>query len=334
MRLKLRLVSILMVLALVLVGCGEDKTSPTSGGNDKLTIVTTMFPLYDFAQNIALDNAEVTCLLPAGTELHHWEPSPKDIVAMQEADILIYTGSYLETWMDDVLKGMDDSGVVVVEAGEGISLINSQTPHVHEDGKVHEEELAHEHENEATHEHEKAGTIDPHIWLDPVKAQQMVDNILAVLQKVDPDNSQKYQENALAYQSKLQALDEEYKTGLANAPKKEFIVSHDAFGYLANKYGLVQISIRGLSADSEPTPAKIAEIVELMAEHDLHYVFFESLVSPKISETIANEAGADVLLLHTIAGLTEEEVEANEDYISLMEDNLNNLKIALGVLEN
>ncbi len=320
MKWKLSGIIILCFCLCFITACNKGNSNPTTElkkdpTTDSITVIATIFPLYDFAKNIAGDqtNTQVTCLLPAGAEPHHWEPSPKDIVEISKADIFIYTGSNLETWADDVLKTIDAPNLVVINAGSNISLLQSQTV---------DEHIGHE---------EVATTVDPHIWLDPLNSKQMVHNILQGFLTANAQQATAYQNNEALYQKKLDALHQDYQESLSKAKQKSFVTSHAAFGYLVKQYGLEQISIRGLSAESEPTPAKMAEIVDYIKKHHIHYIFFESLASPKVSETIAKETGAEILMLHTLEGITQEELNQNKDYLSLMQENLTNLKIALEI---
>ncbi len=175
------------------------------------------------------------------------------------------------------------------------------------------------------------GLPDPHIWLDPVLAKQQVDAIEKAFIKADPKNSDYYTANARALKQDLGTLDANISKELAPAKKKVFITSHTAFSYFAKRYGLTQIAISGLSPDIEPTPAKIAEIVKLAQENKVKYIFFETLVSPKLSETIAKEAGAQTLVLNPIEGLSDDQIKQGENYFTIMRENVKNLRLALEV---
>lgn len=170
---------------------------------------------------------------------------------------------------------------------------------------------------------------DPHIWLDPVLAKEMARRIYDAVAAADPDNKSYYEENFNELAAKLNELDKSYRENLANVNRKEFITSHAAFGYMAKRYGLVQIPISGLSPQEEPSPKKMAELAELCRQKNIKYIFFETLVSPKLSEILAQEVGAKTLVLNPIGGLTYEEIKAGKDYFSIMQENLENLKKAL-----
>lgn len=300
-----------------LSGCtsGSGKEAGTAAvKGDKVRVTATIYPLYDFASNVGGEKVELRSLLPPGAEPHHWEPAPRDLVKLGESKVLIYNGVGMEPWLDKTLKNVDRGSIVLVDCSAGVKLIEGEKHDGHEGG--HKDD------------HKKGEMSDPHIWLDPANAALMVDNILSGLVKADPANRDYYTENAVKYKAKLADLDDRYKSALAGAGIRKFVVSHDSFGYLARRYGLEQVPIRGLSADSEPGPARMAEIVGLVREHGIKYIFYESLVSPGVSEAIARETGARTLVLNDMAGLTEKEISQGKNYLSVMEENLEKLKIA------
>jgi zinc transport system substrate-binding protein len=285
-----------IVLLVSFTGCIEQ---PKASG--KINVVTTFYPLYEFSKRIGGEKADVSILVPAGAEPHDWEPGPQDIIKIESAQIFVYNGAGLEPYVDKIITKTESQKLIVVDSSEGIELIR---------------------EGDAT---------DPHIWLDPILAKHQVDAIEKAFIKADPQNSDYYTANAQALMQDLDALDANISKELAPAKKKVFITSHAAFGYFAKRYGLTQIAIAGFSPDIEPSPAKIAEIVGLAQENQVKYIFFETLVSPKLSETIAKEAGAQTLVLNPIEGLSADQIKQGENYFTIMRENLNNLKLALEV---
>jgi zinc transport system substrate-binding protein len=275
----------------------------------KPTIVTTIYPLYDFTKQVVGDKADVVLLVPAGVEPHDWEPAPTDMVKIKKAKLFIYNGAGMEEWIDN-LQDSVLRGKKVVKASDYVSVLPAQFT---EDGEP------------AT-----ADMMDPHIWLDPVNVQAIVQGVANAVSEIDPANGSYYQSNAKLYIAELQALDQEYQT-LSHAPRKQIVTSHAAFGYMAKRYGLQQVAIMGLAPDAEPTPQRMAEVIRYVKDHGIQYIFFETLVSPKLSEVIASEAGAQTLVLNPIEGLTDEEIAQGANYITEMRMNLTNLKIALGV---
>ena len=301
------------MIVLILAACSNDTSEKEDDG--KLKIMTTFYPMYEFTKNIAGDKADIELLIPSTIEPHDWEPTPKDIGNIQKADLFVYNSADMETWVSDITASIDSSDVAVVEASKGIKLIE-------EDEEAEESEEEHEHE----HEHEHSHHADPHVWLSPVLAQQEVQTITDALVKVDPDNKEYYETESSKYIEKLKALDEEYKTELKGITSNEFITQHTAFSYLAKEYGLVQVPIAGLSPDEEPSAAKLAELKKFAEEHEINVIYFEELTSSKVAETLANELGADTEVLNALEGLSDEQQKAGEDYITVMEENLTQLK--------
>jgi len=281
--------------------------------NNKVKVVTSFYPLYFFTSEITGDKAVVSNITPAGAEPHEYEPTARDIASIENSDLLILNGGGLESWGENIKTNLNNKNTNVITAGEGLITIESKE-------EEHEEE-----EHEGHHHH---GT-DPHIWLSPVLAIQMVDKIESGLSLKDPNNSSYYKANALIIKNKLSILNEEFKQGLITCKSKDIITSHSAFAYLAQSYGLNQIPIAGLSSEEEPSSKEMTEIAKFAKNNNVKYIFFETLISPKLSETIAKEIGAQTLVLNPIEGLTENEINNGKDYFSEMRSNLVNLKIAL-----
>jgi zinc transport system substrate-binding protein len=309
-----RLLCAIIGCFIILSGCSNGKQVSNEKGKEdteKLQIITTFYPMYYFTKQITGNLANVEILIPNGVEPHDWEPTSKDMIKMQEADVFIYNSRYFETWTEKVLDSINLSNLNVVEASNGIGLMDSNI-----------EEEQHDHEDSEV-------TKDPHVWLSPVLAQKEVDNIAEVLEKADPKNKEQYEKNADAFKTKLTNLDKLYKETIDKAPRKEFVTEHAAFGYLAKQYGLTQIPIGGLSPDVEPTLAKLVELTEMMKKEKIKVVYFEELTSPKVAETLANETGAKTEVLNPLEGLTKDEQEQGLDYIGVMEKNLEALKLSL-----
>jgi len=178
-------------------------------------------------------------------------------------------------------------------------------------------------------EHAEEGGLDPHIWLDPSLAKREVEIIRDTLSRVDPENATFYETNASKYIAELEALDSSFSSGLAQCKTRDIVASHGAFGYLAKKYNINVINIAGMSPEEEPTPKRMAEIAELIKEKEITHIFFETLVSPALAETLAAEVGAKTLVVNPMEGLTEEELSSGENYVSVMRQNLENIRTAL-----
>lgn len=268
----------------------------------KIQVTTSFYPLYFFAREIGADTAEVKNITPAGVEPHEYDPTTSDIARIEKSNVLILNGT-VETWGDKIKENLKGTPVVIITASDG--LMNQQ---LIEDSKV---------------------VADPHVWLSPRVAKKQVERITTGFVQVDPQNSSYYQANEKKLIDQLDQLDKKFKEGLASCKQKDIITSHAAFGYLASAYGLTQISISGLSSDAEPSAGKMVEIVKFAKERNIKYIFFESLVSPKLSDTIASEIGAKTLVLDPLEGLTDNDIKHGKNYFSVMEENLKNLQIAL-----
>ncbi|MGW8959201.1 metal ABC transporter substrate-binding protein [Paenibacillus sp. NPDC055715] len=313
-------------LALILSGCGaksdntatntpqtEPNQAQTTDSGKKLNVVTTFYSMYEFTKQVAGDHADVTALIPAGAEPHDWEPSAKDMAQVKDADVFVYNG-IVEGWVEQALSSASNDKRVVVEASKGLNLMEGTAEE--KEGEAHTEE---------GHDH----VLDPHVWLDPVLAQKEVESIKAGLISADSANKADYEKNADAYIAKLKELDTEFKTGLKDVKRKDFITQHTAFGYLAKQYGLTQMPIAGLSPEQEPTPDKLAGIIKFAKENNVKTIFFETLVDPKVAETVATEIGAKTDVLNPLEGLTDEDKQKNLDYLGVMKNNLEALKKAL-----
>lgn len=297
----------------LLTGCGT-QPADTAADDGRLRVLTSFYPMYDFACKIGGDCIDVTNMVPSGTEPHDWEPSTNDLKNLEKADVFIYNGADMEPWADDLLVSRSDT-LHVVEASENVELRTTDGEHEH----------AHEHEG-ADHHH---GDFDPHVWLDPENAKIEMEAIRDALCAADPENSTVFQSNYEKYAAELDALDAEFREKLAPLPSRTIVVAHEAFGYLCDAYGLTQVGIEGLSPDSEPDPGRMAEVIDFVREHSISTIFFEELVSPKVAEAIASETGAQAKMLSPLEGLSDEQAAAGADYFSVMHDNLAALMEAL-----
>ncbi len=315
MKTRIIFVSVLVVAVLLVAGCVNNIQKGPKG---KISAVTTLFPLYEFAKEVGGDKVDVTLLLPPGAEAHTFEPTPSVIQKINDADIFVYIGAGMEPWAQDIIEGSQNKNLVILDASSKVTLLKSQG----QDDPEHGFE-------EQDNEHHQ-GEYDPHIWLDFDNDKKIIDAISQALAQKDQKNAGFYMENAEDYKAKLSALEKKYGEGLSDCKQKEFITGgHNAFGYLAHKYGLESISAFGVSPDSEPTPQKIKRIIDLTKEHNIKYIYFETLVNPKMAETIAQEANAKTLVLNPAGNLLKEQFQQGVTFISLMEENLENLKIGL-----
>jgi zinc transport system substrate-binding protein len=314
-------ITILIIVFLVVIGIlfiNSSLQKNKKEENNKISIVTTLFPLYDFAQEIGSDKVTVNLLLPPGMEPHSFEPKPSDIVKINESNIFIYTGNFMEPWAEDVIKSISNKNVIVVDSSQNIEL--AKEDHEHEDEHTSEKE-------ESDHKHNK---VDPHIWLNFDNSKIIIDNIVTTLIKKDPTNADFYQKNATEYKEKLTQLDNKFKSTLSNCEKKEIIYSgHYAFGYLSKKYNLAYESAYGISPNSEPSAQNLIKLVEQIKKEQTKFIFTEELLSQKVAETLAQETGTSILLLNPAGNLSKEAFEKKKTFLAIMEENLDNLKIGL-----
>jgi len=270
--------------------------------SSKLQVTASFYPLYFFASQIGGDKAEVKNITPAGSEPHDYDPSTQDIARIENGNMLILNGG-VEAWGNKIKDNLKGSKVKIISAGDG--LLSKQ---IAEEGEVMK---------------------DPHVWLSPLLAKKEVAKITEGYINIDPANTEYYKNNEKVLDEKLDQLDISFKQGLANCQSKDIITSHAAFAYLAEAYGLNQVPISGVSPDEEPSAKQLADVANFAKQNNVKYIFFESLVSPKLSETIANEVGAETLVLDPIEGISDDRIKQGKNYFTVMEDNLKNLQIAL-----
>lgn len=291
---------LLLVLAVWAFTSGPLVTKLT---DSRLKITTSFYPLYFFTKEIADDRADVYNITPAGAEPHDYELTSEDRARIEDSSLLVLNGAMLEPWGSNIKNILAGSTTKVVTVGDILA-----TDTLNENGAIGR---------------------DPHVWLDPVLAKKEVATIADALIQTDPRNTASYQANLQVLNGKLDALDAQYRSALQTCQQKNIVTSHAAFNYLAKEYGLNQVSITGLSPDAEPSAETLAQIADFARKNNVKYIFFESLVSPKLAETVAREVGAQTMVLNPIEGLTDTDIAAGKNYFTEMEANLNNLKLSL-----
>jgi zinc transport system substrate-binding protein len=303
------------LLAASLAACGDDSAS-----DDGLDVVAAFYPLAFAAEQVGGEHVEVANLTPAGQEPHDLELQPSDIVAIEEADHVVYLEGFIPQIDAAIAEYAPDKAL---EVGSVVDTI----------GYDQEQELEEDHEQageeEEDHDHDHAEGGDPHIWLDPIRYAAVGEAVAEALSDLDEANAEDYTAGAESFTAALTELDAEFTEGLADRTSDDIVTSHAAFGYLADRYDLHQIAIAGLSPDQEASPQRMAEIAHFVEDHGVTTVFFETLASSAIADTIAAETGARTAVLNPIEGLTEADGE-NADYFSVMRDNLAALQTALG----
>jgi zinc transport system substrate-binding protein len=283
-----------------LTGCGPGASGATGGGSGtadgKLALAASFYPLQYVTQRIAGERAVVRSLTPPGTEPHDLELTPKDVAAISDADLVIYLGGFQAAVDEAVASEAEDRATDVASAA---SL------------------------DRATADGGETGT-DPHFWLDPQRLSAVSTLIEQRLAERDPDGAGTYAANLAALTTDLDTLDDEFRTALASCANKDLVTSHEAFGYLAARYGLTQIGINGLSAEAEPDAGTLARVTDFVRTHKVRTIYYETLISPAIARTVASETGARTAVLDPIEGVTPD--SAGDDYLAIMRSNLKNLQ--------
>lgn len=312
--------------ALLLAGCGSGAATGGSAASSTTTkpgVIAAFYPLEYAAQRIGGTHVSVTNLTKPGAEPHDLELTPRDAAAVSNAQLVVYLRGFQPS-LDKALDGVDPGRVMDVTTSGQVSLKHRSPLGEAQEGHADE----HEHADEAHAHAAEAGTSDPHFWLDPMRYGKVVDLVANRLGELDPSHKDDYRRNAEALRQELTGLDAEFRQGLAKCRSKELVTSHAAFGYLADRYGLTQVSIAGLTPEAEPDPAALAAVSDYAKEHKVRTIYAETLVSPAVAQTIARETGATTAVLDPLEGLTDSSGDAN--YLSVMRANLATLKQGQG----
>ena len=289
---------------------------------EKIKAVASFYPYYEFTKNVAGDSATVEQFTKSGAAAHNWEPRAREIHKLQDADAFVYNGLQMEPYIDSIIESGEFNNVSFIKASIGISLLKPQgTPANMDDDHDDEHESIHVYNNDFIH--------DPHIWLDPILVKQQVENIRNGLISIDPDNTAQYESNAEKYNVKLDALDAKIKSELSMCDRDTFVTFHNAFAYFADRYDLNVLTVSGLVPNTDASAAKIATFVNYVKDNDINVIFAEEFVNPRLTEVIAEEAGAQVMTLSTIETLPDIDSSMGITYFDKMEQNLDALKIAL-----
>ena len=270
----------------------ETKTIQGTGG---LKVLATFFPVYYDSIDVLGTRGNVSLLVPFSVDVHQFEPTPSAVRAVQSADVLVFNGAGLEPWIPSIVAAAGNSNLVLVNASQDVPLIH--VPQQYQNGNR---------------------TVDPHVWIDPVLAQLQVNNILQGMIKADPGDASYFTANANALNAKFQFMDQELRTGTANVATRTFVSFHEAFGYLAKEYNLVQVSIAG-PFEEEPTPTDISNAIAVINQNHLCVAFAESLENPAPVDAVANQTHAHVWILDPMEGLSASDVNAKVTYIVKMQ---------------
>lgn len=326
--------STLLMISSILTGCTRTESKENDKNNistkkDKLKIVTTLFPQYDFAKQIAGDKANVKMILSPGQDSHSFEPTPEDIKKIQNADIFIYNGGEAEEWIEKIIDSVDTKKVNAIKMMDYIKAVKEEEVEGMEHEDDHEQEKLQRHDDNDNHNHEKE--YDEHIWTSPKNAKGMVEAIKNTLVKVDNTNEKYYNANYEKYTKKLDELDKSLINTVAKAKRKMIVLGDKfPFRYLAKDYGLTyRAAFNGCSTQTEPSIETVTYLIKTVKENKIPVIYHIEMSNKKISKTISDETGAKVLLLHSAHNVTKEEFDKGITYIDIMNNNIGNLKEGL-----
>jgi zinc transport system substrate-binding protein len=292
--------SLLVALTVLAAACGDDAGARGPGeGAGQLEVVAGLYPLAEVARQVGGDRVEVIDATPPGAEPHDLELTTDQVDAVLDADVVILIGGGFQPALEEV-AGERDGGTVDVLAGLDPAGVGDVRPE-----------------------------RDPHVWLDPVQMKEIVGRVVDALAASDPDGAKAHRARGEAFRQQLDDLDAELAAGLASCRQRRIVTAHEAFGWLAARYGLEQRAIAGLSPDEEPDARHLAELVDLVEQEGITTIFAEALVSPAVAEALAREAGVGTAVLNPLEGLSDAELDAGEDYLSVMRQNLATLTAAL-----
>ncbi|MBC1226802.1 metal ABC transporter solute-binding protein, Zn/Mn family [Listeria booriae] len=309
------LLSTLLVAAVFLAGCG-DNSDAQKKDNDKLTVYTTVYPLQYLASQIGGTYVDAHSVYPAGSDAHSFDPTQKDMMNIADSDLFFYIGLGMEGFVDKAKQSLKNENVKFVVTTDNLHLPTMS----------HEEE-DHEHEeDEDGHDH---GDINPHVWLDPNYMITMAATVRDNLSKELPAQKETFNKNYEKVVSQLKTLNTDYKTMADTAKHKDFVTAHAAYGYWEKEYGLKQIPIAGISTSDEPSQKKLTTIVNMIKSEKIPYILLEQNTNSKIADVIQKETDTKTLKLHNLETLTQKDIDAKRDYMSIMKDNLAALKTAL-----
>ena len=300
----------IVIFIVIFVAINKSETNYIKS-NEKIKVVATLFPQYDFVRQIGKEKVDVKLLLPPGVETHTYDPSPKDIIGINESELFVYTGNYMEPWVENIVLNISDR-VKVLDVSKGVEY--SKEEHNHDDS--HEK-----------HEHE----YDPHIWLDISNAKIMVDNITNMLIRLDNANSNYYIQNAKEYKEKLDTLDLDFRNMIDNS-KRNIICFGDKFSYMyfIKAYNLDYITVYDTClAKAEPSVSKVLETEKYIQKENIPVIFYESLSEGKVAKQIAQDTGIKALVFSSVHTVSSEDIQNGATYLSVMMKNYENLKLAL-----
>lgn len=341
---KTNLYTLIAAGALFLAACSPQTELPANTAEEEstseVTVFTTVYPLQYFTEQIGGDLVNVQSIYPPSSDEHTFEPTQQDMIKLADADYLFSIGLGLEGFIESAEKTLANQQVEIVHLADSIS--DEKLEGLTEKAESHSEEehsedehaenghSADEHAEEAeSHDGHAHGDLDPHVWISPTLSIELAQAIRDHLIESAPEHQQEFEASYKGLEQELLALDQSFKDMVAESNRDTFFVSHAAFGYWANEYGLEQVAVAGLSSQDEPSQKELANLVDQAREQDIQYILTEQNVSSKLTDIIRAEVGAETLPLHNLGVLTQEDVDAGETYFTLMEKNIETLKTAL-----
>lgn len=364
-----KIVSILLIFVLIIgivSGGGEKKVVETHSNqsSEKMTVIATLFPQYDFAREIAGDKANIQLLLPPGMESHSFEPTPGDIITIHNCDVFLYTGDEMEPWVSGIVDNIKGTGAgnapVIADLSQGIELhmdehnhVHEEEPctdetHNHEDGYVHNDAEHAFHDSESCtvdeHDHDSEPALhealikephshgyNPHIWTSPVLAMKMVENIMNAFVTADPENASYYEANGAAYLEKLHDLDHHFREIVKNADfDTVYVGSKFSLLYFMEEYGLHYVAAYdSCEEEAEPSIKRVVSMIKSMEKSGIKAVYYQELIEPYVADTIAEAVDGRTYLFHSCHNVSRDDLESGVTYLSLMEQNAANLEKGL-----
>lgn len=321
---KLRKILILLMAVLFVIplqACTNNANAANKAEDQRIQVVTTIFPQYDFTREIAGELADITMLLPPGSESHSFEPTPQDVIKIQNCDIFIYVGGDSDHWVDEILTSMDTSNMKIISLMECVETVEEELV----------EGMEHDHEEGEAHDDHRHGEYDEHVWTSPKNAEKIVQVISAALCEADPENASSYEESTKAYQAQLTALDTSFREVTENAKHKVLLFGDRfPFRYFADEYGLTYYAaFPGCAAETEASAKTVAFLIDKVKEENIPVVFHIEFSNGKMADAICLDTGAEKRLLHSCHNVSRADMEAGTSYLNLMEQNVEILKEAL-----
>ncbi len=292
----------------------QQNAQSTIPSRQKMKVIASFFPMYEFTRHVAGNRADVSVFIPIGEEPHGWEPPTQQIQDVQNSQLFIYNGAGMEAFIPAFLSTGNFPNTTFVRASQGIQMQNADVAHMNPD--------------EAKPVIEQGGK-DPHVWNDPILAQQEVRNIANAIEKADPANTQYYETNANAYIAKLAKLDQDIKSGLSNCQTHTFVSFHNAFNYFSQRYNLTDYWIYGIAPEAEVAPQDLARVENTAKQNNVKTIFSEDLADPKLAQSLAADIGATTRVLSPLEGINDTEQKEGVTFVDKWYQNLDSLKAAL-----